>query len=88
MGISKASFKAEKFKNQVEDTRHSELLKKCIDCLVAGLLIMSVALSYGAYVYSYHRISEATAICTPSTQASVAPFLLLWFVLYTRRSAT
>lgn len=73
MGISKASFKAEKFKNQLEDTRHSELLKKCIDCLVAGLLIMSMALSYGAYIYSYHRISEATAICTPSTQASVAP---------------
>ncbi|CAK9320632.1 unnamed protein product [Citrullus colocynthis] len=70
MGISKASFKAEKFKNQLEDTRHSELLKKCIDCLVAGLLIMSMALSYGAYVYSYHRISEATAICTPSTQDS------------------
>lgn len=73
MGISKASFKAEKFKNQLEDTRHSELLKNCIDCLVAGFLIMSVALSYGAYVYSYQRISEATSICTPSTQASVAP---------------
>lgn len=73
MGKSKASFKAEKFKNQLEDTRHLELLKKCIDCLVAGLLIMSMALSYGAYVYSYQRISEATAICTPSTQASVAP---------------
>ncbi|KAA0036253.1 protein CPR-5-like [Cucumis melo var. makuwa] len=76
MGISKASFKAEKFKNQVEDTRHSELLKKCIDCLVAGLLIMSVALSYGAYVYSYHRISEATAICTPSTQGSKSWWML------------
>ncbi|KAG7034166.1 Protein CPR-5, partial [Cucurbita argyrosperma subsp. argyrosperma] len=73
MGISKASFKAEKFKNQLEDTRHSELLKNCIDCLVAGFLIMSVSLSYGAYVYSYQRISEATSICTPSTQASTAP---------------
>ncbi|XP_022133272.1 protein CPR-5 [Momordica charantia] len=70
MGISKASFKAEKFKNQLEDTRHSELLRRCIDCLVAGLLIMSVGLSYGAYVYSYQRISEATAVCTPSTQDS------------------
>uniref|UniRef100_A0A0A0KM29 Protein CPR-5 n=2 Tax=Cucumis sativus TaxID=3659 RepID=A0A0A0KM29_CUCSA len=76
MGISKASFKAKKFKNQVEDTRHSELLKKCIDCLVAGLLIMSVALSYGAYVYSYHRISEATAVCTPSTQGSKSWWML------------
>ncbi|XP_022978446.1 protein CPR-5-like isoform X1 [Cucurbita maxima] len=66
MGISKASFKAEKFKNQLEDTRQSELLKNCRDCLVAGFLIMLVALSYGAYVYSYQRISEATSICTPT----------------------
>lgn len=73
MGISKACFKEEKFKNQLEDTRHSELLRKCIDCLVAGLLIMSMAISYGAYVFSYQKISEATAICTPSTKASLAP---------------
>ncbi|KAK9272621.1 hypothetical protein L1049_002996 [Liquidambar formosana] len=65
MGISKASFKAEKFKNQLEDTRHAELLRKCIDCLVAGLLIMSASLAYGAYVHSYNRIVEATASCTP-----------------------
>ncbi|OVA13672.1 hypothetical protein BVC80_1761g36 [Macleaya cordata] len=64
MGISKASFKTEKFKTQLEDTRHAELLKKCIDCLVAGLLIMSASLVYGAYVYSYERITEATASCT------------------------
>ncbi|XP_038883325.1 protein CPR-5 isoform X2 [Benincasa hispida] len=68
--MSKASFEADKFKNQLEDTRYSELLRKCIDCLVAGLFIMSVALAYGAYVYSYQRISEATAICTPSIQDS------------------
>ncbi|OMO55962.1 putative Protein CPR-5 [Corchorus capsularis] len=65
MGISRASFKAEKFKNQLEDTRHAELLKKCIDCLVAGLLIMSFFLTYGAYVYSYKRISDATSSCNP-----------------------
>ncbi|KAJ0096288.1 hypothetical protein Patl1_27479 [Pistacia atlantica] len=41
VGISKASFKAEKFKNQLEDMRHGELLKKCIDCLVAGIVLMS-----------------------------------------------
>lgn len=70
MGISKASFKAEKFKNQVEDTRHAELLTKCIDCLVAGIVIMSASLSYAAYVYSYRKISEATAACTPSPQAA------------------
>jgi hypothetical protein len=76
MGISKASFRAEKFKNQLEDTRHTELLRKCIDCLVAGLLIMSVSLLYGAYVFSYKRISEATESCTPSPMASTISF---WF---------
>lgn len=68
------NLKAEKLKNQLENKRHSELLETCIDCLVAGLLIMCVALSYGAYVYSYHKIFEATAICTSSTQASVVLF--------------
>ncbi|XP_059433041.1 protein CPR-5 isoform X2 [Corylus avellana] len=70
MGISKASFRAEKFKNQLEDMRHTELLRKCIDCLVAGLLIMSVSLLYGAYVFSYKRITEATESCSPSPMES------------------
>jgi hypothetical protein len=65
MGISKASFKAKKFKNQLGDSRFEELLKTCIDCLVAGLLIMLSSLGYGAYVFSHHRISEVTAACTP-----------------------
>ncbi|KAM7513675.1 hypothetical protein LguiA_003812 [Lonicera macranthoides] len=69
MGISRASFRAEKFKNQLEDARHSELLKKCIDCLVAGLLIMLACLAYGAYVYSRQRITEATAACTPTKES-------------------
>ncbi|GMI86629.1 HYPERSENESCENCE 1, CONSTITUTIVE EXPRESSION OF PR GENES 5, ONSET OF LEAF DEATH 1 [Hibiscus trionum] len=70
MGISKASFKAEKFKSQLEDTRHGELLKKCIDFLVAGLLIMSFLLIYGAYVYSYKRITDATSSCNLSFEKS------------------
>ena len=73
MGISKASFKAEKFKNQVEDTRHAELLRKCIDCLVAGLLIMCGSLVYGAYIYSYERITEATATCSDPPKARAIP---------------
>lgn len=68
MGISKASFKAEKFKVQVKDLRHAELLKKCVDCLVAGLFVMSMSLAYGAYVFSYRRISEATASCATLTK--------------------
>ncbi|CAI0554647.1 unnamed protein product [Linum tenue] len=64
MGVEKASFRAEKFKTQLEDTRHAELLRNCTDCLVAGLFFMSGSLSYGAYVYSYRRIAEATESCT------------------------
>ncbi|KAB2037068.1 hypothetical protein E1A91_D03G049400v1 [Gossypium mustelinum] len=70
MGISKASFKAEKFKNELKDTGQAELLKKCIDCLVAGLLIMSFLLMYGAYVYSYKRITDATSSCNLSLEDS------------------
>ncbi|KAJ6774958.1 PROTEIN CPR-5 [Salix purpurea] len=66
MGMSRASFKVDKFKTQLEDTRHAELHRKCIDCLVAGLFIMSASLSYSAYVYSYRRIKEATASCSLS----------------------
>nr|XP_004304852.2 PREDICTED: protein CPR-5 isoform X2 [Fragaria vesca subsp. vesca] len=71
MGRSKASFKAEKFKTQLEDTRHSELLRKCIDCLVAGIFVMAAALFYGTYVYSYRRIREATTSCTPSQHLDI-----------------
>lgn len=67
LGVSRASFKAEKFKNQLEDAKHAEVLKTCIDCLVAGLFIMVGCLGYGTYVYSHQRITEATAACTPST---------------------
>ncbi|KAL5053391.1 hypothetical protein RYX36_034073, partial [Vicia faba] len=71
MGMSKASFRVEKFKNQLEDLRHSELIKNCIDCLIAGLLAMSSSLTYGAYVYSYERIAESTASCTRSNKARI-----------------
>ncbi|XP_042505417.1 protein CPR-5-like [Macadamia integrifolia] len=72
MGISKASFKAEKFKTQLEDARHAEQLKKCIDYLVAGLLIMSASLLYGAYVYSYKRITDATGSCSSSPKEATS----------------
>lgn len=70
-GFSKTSFKTEKFKNQVEDSKHAELLKTCIDCLVAGLFIMLACLGYGTYVFSHKRITEATASCTPSMVRNV-----------------
>ncbi|KAF9678804.1 hypothetical protein SADUNF_Sadunf07G0074200 [Salix dunnii] len=70
MGMSKASFRVGKFKTQLEDTRHAELHRKCMDCLVAGLFIMSASLSYSTYVYSYKRIKEATASCSVSHKES------------------
>ncbi|KAL0395590.1 UNVERIFIED_CONTAM: protein CPR-5 [Sesamum calycinum] len=69
MGFSKASFKAEKFKTQLQDTRQVELLRKCLDFLVAGLIMMLVSLAYGTYVYSHRRIIEATEVCSPFTES-------------------
>ncbi|KAI3747421.1 hypothetical protein L6452_09878 [Arctium lappa] len=70
MGISKASFRAEKFKTELEDSRHAQLLKKCVDCLVAGLLIMLACLAYGTYVHSHQRLIDATESCTPIKESS------------------
>ncbi|XP_076898848.1 protein CPR-5-like [Bidens hawaiensis] len=63
MGISKANFRAEKFKTELQDTRHAQLLKKCVDCLVAGLLIMVACLAYGTYIHSHQRLVEANESC-------------------------
>ncbi|XP_073154269.1 protein CPR-5 [Henckelia pumila] len=69
MGFSKASFKVEKFKTQLRDTRETELLRKCLDFLVSGLIIMLFALAYGTYVYSHRRITEITESCSPSMES-------------------
>ncbi|KVI08528.1 protein CPR-5 [Cynara cardunculus var. scolymus] len=70
MGISKANFRAEKFKTELEDSRHAQLLKKCVDCLVAGLLIMLACLAYGTYIHSHQRLIEATESCMPVKESS------------------
>ncbi|KAK2419234.1 protein CPR-5 [Trifolium repens] len=80
--VSKTSFKAEKFKTQLEDTRYGELNKKCIDCLIAGLFIMSSSLFYGAYVYNFERINEAAESCAPPEEESSSwwtPKSVTWF---------
>ncbi|CAK8541389.1 unnamed protein product [Lathyrus sativus] len=69
-GMSKASFRVKKFKNQLEDLRHGELIQNCIDCLIVGLLVMSSSLTYGAYVYSYEQIVESTTSCNRSNKES------------------
>ncbi|CAI9109268.1 OLC1v1009060C2 [Oldenlandia corymbosa var. corymbosa] len=74
-GFSKASFKAEKFKTQLEETRYAELLRKCIDSLVAGLLVMLACVGYGAFLYSHKRITEATASCSTEKVSHVCSFI-------------
>ncbi|GFP94163.1 protein cpr-5 [Phtheirospermum japonicum] len=69
MGITKASFKADKFKTQAQETREVKLLTKCLDFLVAGLVVMLFSLGYGTYVYSHRRIIEATEACSPYTES-------------------
>ncbi|KMT08664.1 hypothetical protein BVRB_6g139400 [Beta vulgaris subsp. vulgaris] len=66
LGISRTSFKAEKFKTQLEETRHSELLKICADFLVADLLIMLGCLGYGVYAFSYDNLRQLTRSCSAS----------------------
>ncbi|KAJ6810621.1 protein CPR-5 [Iris pallida] len=89
MGICKATFKEQKLRNQMLDTRHAELLQRCIDLLVGGLFIMSGFLIYGAYVFSYERITEATSSCSAIPKESrswwipkpVASLNSVWLVL-------
>lgn len=69
LGVSRTSFKTEKFKTQLEETRHSELLRTCADFLVADLLIMSACLCYGVYAFSYDKIHQLTKSCSPSEES-------------------
>lgn len=82
MGISKATFKEEKLRNQIQDTRHAQLLRRCIDLLVTGLIIMCSFLVYGAFTFSYKRIMEATSSCTSTPK--VFALFLYYFLLNTR----
>ncbi|KAJ0980988.1 hypothetical protein J5N97_009243 [Dioscorea zingiberensis] len=89
MGFSKASFKEEKLRNQMQDARLAQLLRRCIDLLVTGLIIMCGFLVYGACTFSYQRIMEATSSCTSVPKESkswwvpkpVASFSSGWLLL-------
>ncbi|KAK8971264.1 Protein CPR-5 [Platanthera guangdongensis] len=64
MNVSKAAFREEKLRNQIRDSKHADLIKICIDLLVSGMILMCVFLIYGASIFSYQRITEATSSCT------------------------
>ncbi|XP_078433211.1 CPR5 protein [Wolffia australiana] len=63
MSVAKSAFQEEKFKSKIQDTRHGDLVKTCLDLLIAGLILMCGLLLYGAYTFSFKRISEATQSC-------------------------
>ncbi|OEL33126.1 hypothetical protein BAE44_0005851 [Dichanthelium oligosanthes] len=70
MGFKKLSFKEEKLKTQMEDTRHAELLRKLIDMLLTAVVLMSVCFGYGTYIYSYQRITAVTSACAAASRRS------------------
>ncbi|CAO1940717.1 unnamed protein product [Urochloa humidicola] len=70
LGFQKASFRGEKFKTQMQDTRHAEILRTLIDFLLSAVIIMSVCFGYGTYIYSYQRITDITAACSATSRGS------------------
>ncbi|KAJ0242081.1 Protein CPR-5 [Hirschfeldia incana] len=68
MNVSKAAFRAEKFKTEQEDTRKAETVHKIMDWLVLSVFTMLATMLYGAYNFSQQRIMEATSICEPSEE--------------------
>jgi len=67
---SKASFKESKFIDEKLNDAYMELSRTCADLLVAGLLVMLFCLACGGWKYSYARLSEAVAMCQPSSEDS------------------
>eukprot|EP01018_Ginkgo_biloba_P038938 Gb_37504 [translate_table: standard] len=65
---SKASFKESKLTDEKLNRAYIELSRKCADELVAGLVLMFLALAYGGWKYSYERLSEAVGMCQPSSK--------------------
>jgi hypothetical protein len=67
-GFQKAAFQGEKFKTQMQDTRHAQILRTLIDFLVTAVIIMSACFGYGTYVYSYQGITDVTTACSVASQ--------------------
>lgn len=70
LGFQKASFQGDKFKTQMQDTRHAQILRTLIDFLASAVIIMSVCFGYGTYIYSYQRITDITAACSVTSRVS------------------
>ncbi|XP_010484292.1 PREDICTED: protein CPR-5 [Camelina sativa] len=70
MDVSKAAFKKEKFKTELEETRKAEMVRRVMDWLGVSVFSMSVSMLTGAYNFSLKRIEDATAACEPSEETS------------------
>lgn len=68
MNVSKAAFRAEKFKTEQEDSKKADMVHKIMDWLVLSVFTMLASMLYGAYVFSHQRITEAASICEPSEE--------------------
>ncbi|CAH2043437.1 unnamed protein product [Thlaspi arvense] len=68
MGVSKAAFRAEKFKTELEDSRKTEMVTRIMDWLGLSVFIMLSSMLYGAWIFSQQRIMEATSLCQPSEE--------------------
>ncbi|RZS06866.1 hypothetical protein BHM03_00037597 [Ensete ventricosum] len=77
MGMSKASFREAKLRDQMQETRNAQLLKRCMDLLITGLILMCSLLVYGASIYSYQRITEVTSACTSVAKVYLSSFDVL-----------
>ncbi|KAG8072571.1 hypothetical protein GUJ93_ZPchr0006g42484 [Zizania palustris] len=63
MGFQKASFREDKFRTQMEDTRHAELLKRLIDMLLTAVLARQLQGSPnlgGCQIQYQHSIRRST----------------------------
>ncbi|CAN6983172.1 unnamed protein product [Brassica oleracea var. botrytis] len=68
MNVSRAAFRAEKFKTEQEDSKKADMVHKIMDWLVLSVFTMLASMLYGAYVFSHQRITEAASICEPSEE--------------------
>ncbi|CAN6821584.1 unnamed protein product [Brassica oleracea] len=68
MNVSRAAFRAEKFKTEQEDSKKADMVHKIMDWLVLSVFTVLASMLYGAYVFSHQRITEAASICEPSEE--------------------
>lgn len=67
---SKASFNESKFIDKKLNNAYVDLNRTCADHLVAGLMLMLLALAYGSWKYSHVNISQKVQTCHDITKES------------------